>query len=71
MHVAAASNPTVCAEILGIQKDPHGHQPQIPGIADDQSIWLFTSHSHTLLKLMQVLIPANPRENFCRTSAYC
>lgn len=38
MHVAAASNPTACAEILGIQKDPLSHRPQIPGIADDNII---------------------------------
>lgn len=38
MHVAAASNPTAFAEILGIQKDLLSHRPQIPGIADDNII---------------------------------
>lgn len=47
MHVTAASNPTACAEILGIQKDPLSHRPQIPGIADDNIIWLFSQATHT------------------------
>lgn len=61
---------SVHAEMLGIQKGPLSHSLQVPHVVNT-ILYNCSQDIDLLLKLTQVPVLANTRENLSRTSAYC
>lgn len=61
---------SVHAEMLGIQKGPLSHLLQVPHVVNT-ILYNCSQDIDLLLKLTQVPVLANTRENLPRTSAYC